>query len=318
AITKNIVDMSKGTIECISELGKGTQFIVKFKVPVQDMGFVDDIINEFVGKKALIVNNDFNTCVSMAKMLQRIGMQSDWTMLVADAIDKCKESFKTLDNYDVLIIDAKFNDMSGFDLIVKLRKYIAEVKPIIIMTAYNTAAIEEEAREAGVSQLCPKPVFFSDLRESLLQALNLKNMQIAAANEDKISIIDIPNTRVLIVEDNELNREIACELVKSAGFQVESAENGAEAVEKVKSAEPGYYNVILMDVQMPVMDGYEATKAIREMEDPQKANIKIIAMTANVFEEDKKESSEVGMDGFVPKPIDLDQIINEIENVMLL
>ncbi|MBP5450349.1 MAG: response regulator, partial [Spirochaetales bacterium] len=157
AITKNIIDMSKGTIECMSELGKGTQFIVKFTVPVQDMDFVDDIISEFVGKKALIVNHDFNTCVGMSKMLSRIGMQSDWTMLVADAIDKCKQSFKTFDNYDVLIIDSHLEEMSGFELITKLKKYIAEIKPIVIMTAYNTAAIEDEARDAGVSQLCPKP-----------------------------------------------------------------------------------------------------------------------------------------------------------------
>ena len=318
AITKNIVDMSKGTIECISELGKGTQFIVKFKVSVQDMDFVDDMINEFVGKKALIVNHDFNSCVSMSKMLTRIGMQSDWTMLVADAIDKCKQSFKTFDNYDVLIIDSYLEEMSGFELITKLKKYIAEIKPIVIMTAYNTAEIENEARDAGVSQLCPKPVFFSDLRESLLQALNLKHLQNDRSNEDKISIIDIPNTRILIVEDNELNREIAYELIKSAGFQVECVENGAEAVEKVKNADPGYYNVILMDIEMPVMDGYEATKKIREMEDPQKADTKIIAMTANVFEDDRKESADSGMNGFVPKPIDLDQIINEIENVMIL
>ncbi|MBP5450439.1 MAG: response regulator, partial [Spirochaetales bacterium] len=219
----------------------------------------------------------------------------------------------------VLIIDSHLEEMSGFELIAKLKKYITEIKPIVIMTAYNTAAIEDEARDAGVSQLCPKPVFFSDMRESLLQALNLKHMQsIEKETDDAISIIDIPNTRILIVEDNELNREIACELIKSAGFMVESAENGSEAVEKIKAAESGYYDVILMDIQMPVMDGYEATKTIRALEDPQKASVKIIAMTANVFEEDRKETADIGMNGFVPKPIDLEQIINEIENVMIL
>ncbi|MBR6199540.1 MAG: transporter substrate-binding domain-containing protein [Spirochaetales bacterium] len=318
AITKNIIDMSKGSIECISELGKGTQFIVKFTVSVQDMTFVDDIINEFVGKKALIVNSDFNTCVGVSKMLTRIGMQSDWTMLYDDAVDKCRHSFNTFDNFDVLIIDDKLGEYSGFDLITRLKKYIAEIKPIIIMTAYNIAAIEETAKDAGVSQVCLKPVFFSDLRESLLQALNIKHMQAAEKQEDKISILDIPNTRILLVEDNELNREIASELLKSAGFMVECAENGAEAVDMVKTAEAGYYSVILMDVQMPVMDGYEATKTIRAMDDPAKSDIKIIAMTANVFEEDRKETADSGMNGFVPKPIDLDQIINEIENVMIL
>ena len=184
------------------------------------------------------------------------------------------------------------------------------------MTAYDWSEIEGEARDAGVTAFCAKPMFLSDLRESLLVSLNQtnesgKNHMSEADYQEKFK-----NKRILLVEDNEMNREIAVELLEEYGFSMETAENGAQAVEMVAASKAGYYDLILMDIQMPVMDGYEATRRIRALKDPHLADIVILAMTANAFEEDKQEAIENGMNGFLTKPIDIKQLLEELDSII--
>ena len=204
--------------------------------------------------------------------------------------------------------------MNGIEVTRQIRS-LGDDTPIIILTAYDWSDIEVEARAAGVNAFCAKPLFMSDIRETLMTAIGQK--QTGAEN----CILpetgsDFRGRCILLVEDNELNREIAEELLKQYGFLVDIAENGAEAVKKVKNSAPGTYDLVLMDIQMPVMNGYEATEQIRALEDPALAKIRILAMTANAFDEDRKKALKCGMDGFMSKPIVMEELIRELQNNM--
>ena len=202
--------------------------------------------------------------------------------------------------------------MNGIEVTRQIRS-LGDDTPIIILTAYDWSDIEVEARAAGVTAFCAKPMFMSDIRETLMAAIGQKQ----AGTEDHIlpaAGADFKGRCILLVEDNELNREIAEELLNEYGFLVDTAENGAEAVEKVKNSTPGEYDLVLMDVQMPVMNGYEATEQIRALDDPALAGITILAMTANAFDEDKKKALNCGMNGFLSKPIVIDELIATLQN----
>ena len=189
--------------------------------------------------------------------------------------------------------------------------------PIIIVTAYDWTAFEDEAKQAGVTAFCNKPIFLSELRDTLIAAAGMREEPkevIPAAGWDAKE--QFRGMRLLLVEDNELNREIAQELLEEAGFEVETAEDGTGAVEAVESAEPDRYALILMDVQMPIMNGYDATRAIRALPDERKAHIPIVAMTANAFEEDRRAALEAGMNDHVAKPINMDKLMAVIEEIL--
>ena len=212
---------------------------------------------------------------------------------------------------DIIVTDLKMPRMDGVEMIAKLREQGNRAK-FIILTAYDWSDIEVEARAAGVTAFCSKPMFMSDIRETLMAAIGQKQ----AGAEDNIlpaADSDFRGRRILLVEDNELNSEIAVELLNAYGFVVDTAENGAEAVEKVKNSTPGNYDLVLMDVQMPVMNGYEATKQIRALNDPALAGITILAMTANAFNEDRKKALECGMNGFLSKPIVIEELIGTLQ-----
>ncbi len=179
--------------------------------------------------------------------------------------------------------------------------------PIIILTAYDWTAFEEEAKKAGVTAFCNKPIFLSDLRDTLINAIGKDLPPVARTEPDPVE--KLHGMRLLLVEDNELNREIAQELLEESGFVIETACNGQEAVEMMAASKPGYYALVLMDVQMPVMDGYAASKAIRALEDPELAAVPIVAMTANAFDEDRRKALESGMNDHVAKPINVDKLI---------
>ena len=192
---------------------------------------------------------------------------------------------------------------------------VGQDAPIIILTAYDWSDIEEEAKAAGVTAFCAKPLFMSDLKSALLAANNVGD----AEQTDGDSVwtrTDYSGKRLLLVEDNELNREIASEILQQYGFEIEEAEDGAVAVETIKNARPGWYDLILMDIQMPVMDGYMATRTIRGLSDSSYADIPIIAMTANAFEDDKKNALESGMNGHIAKPVDVDALIRILADVL--
>ena len=312
AITKNIVDMMGGTIEVQTEQGKGTEFIVCLPLRIQPKHHPIQKITELEGLKALVVDDDFNTCDSVTKMLVKVGMRSEWTLSGKEAVLRARQSMELGDAFHAYIIDWRLPDMNGIEVTRQIRS-LGDDTPIIILTAYDWSDIEVEARAAGVTAFCAKPLFMSDIRDTLMAAIG----QNQAEQENPVlpeTSSDFRGRCILLVEDNELNREIAVEILNEYGFMVDTAENGAEAVEKVKNSKPCNYDLVLMDVQMPVMNGYEATKQIRALRDPALAGITILAMTANAFDEDKKKALECGMNGFLSKPIVIEELISTLQN----
>ena len=315
AITKNIVDMMGGTIEVQTAQGKGTEFIVRLPFRIQPEQHRIEKIAELEGLKALVVDDDFNTCDSVTKMLVRVGMRSEWTLSGREAVLRARQSMELGDAFHAYIIDWRLPDMNGIEVTRQIRS-LGDDTPIIILTAYDWSDIEAEAKAAGVTAFCAKPLFMSDIRETLMTAIG----QSQAGAEDSIlpeAGSDFRGRCILLVEDNELNSEIAVEILNEYGFLVDTAKNGAEAVEKVKNSTPGNYDLVLMDVQMPVMNGYEATKEIRALDNPALAGITILAMTANAFDEDKKKALECGMDGFLSKPIVIEELISTLHDTLL-
>ena len=314
AITKNIVDMMGGTIEVQTAQGKGSEFIIRVPLRVQAEHRPVEKITELEGLKALVVDDDFNTCDSVTKMLVKVGMRAEWTLSGKEAVLRARQSIEMSDVYHAYIIDWRLPDMNGIEVTRQIRS-LHDDTPIIILTAYDWSDIEVEAKAAGVTAFCAKPMFMSDLRETLMSALGQKPAD-AVQRLLPEKNADFKGKHILLVEDNELNREIAQEILREYGFLVDSAENGAVAVEKVSTAAPGSYDLVLMDVQMPIMDGYTATRKIRALDDPARAKLPILAMTANAFDEDRRNALESGMNGFLSKPIVIDDLVQELHKIL--
>ena len=314
AITKNIVDMMGGTIKVQTAQGKGSEFIICLPMRTQAEHRPVEKITELEGLKALVVDDDFNTCDSVTRMLVKVGMRAEWTLSGKEAVLRARQSIEMGDVYHAYIIDWRMPDMNGIEVTRQIRS-LNDDTPIIILTAYDWSDIEVEAKAAGVTAFCSKPMFMSDLRETLMSALGQKQTD---ATQELLpeKNADFKDRHILLVEDNELNREIALEILREYGFRVDTAENGAVAVEKVSTAAPGSYDLLLMDVQMPVMDGYTATRQIRALDDPVRANLPILAMTANAFDEDRRNALESGMTGFLSKPIVIGDLVKELRKIL--
>ena len=314
AIAKNIVDLMGGTISVKSRPGQGTEFTVGLSFRLQEEGREPVVIGELQGCHALVVDDDFNICDSVTGMLGEIGMRPEWTLSGREAVLRTRQALDRKDEYQVYLIDWLMPDMNGVEVARRIRREAGDHAPIIILSAYDWSDIEEEAREAGVTAFCGKPLFLSELRACLRSIVSPRQEEgpVLPAEPVRISAGD----RILLAEDNALNREIAIELLGEAGFAVETAENGREAVEKLSASSPGYYRLVLMDVQMPLMDGYEATRTIRRLEDRELANIPILAMTANAFEEDRQAALASGMNGHIAKPIDVDKLLETLKGVL--
>lgn len=313
AITKNIVDMMNGYIEVKSEQGVGTEFIVKFTFRLYSGMREPLVIPELKNCRALVVDDDFNTCDSVSYMLQQIGMRVEWTLSGKEAVLRTRQAVMRNDNFSVYMIDWLLPDMNGVEVTRRIRQEVGENVPIIVLTAYDWSNIEEEAKAAGVTTFCSKPLFLSGLRKCLNSVMAAENKGELAASKESVCI---KTGRILLAEDNELNQEIAMAILEDSGFTVEVAGNGKIAVEKLEASEVGYYQLVLMDVQMPVMNGYEATKAIRSLKNQDLATIPIIAMTANAFEEDKQEAIRCGMNGHIAKPIDVDVLFETLRKML--
>ena len=311
AITKNILDMMGGTIRVKSEEGKGSEFTVVLDCKLSNNVIKYEPIPELQGARALVADDDTNTCMSVSKMLRQIGMRADWTVSGKEAIVRAKEAYDEGDAFKAFIIDWLMPDMNGIETVRRIRKVIGDGTPIIILTAYDWSDIEVEAREAGVTAFVSKPLFMSELREVLTRPICVERVK----NEPR-ETVDFSGKKILLVEDNELNQEIAQEILQGAGFEVDVAEDGIVAVERMASAESDRYDLILMDVQMPRMNGFMATREIRTLSDNRKANIPIIAMTANAFDEDKQLAFESGMNGFVSKPIRIETLMQTLADIL--
>ena len=316
AISKNIIDMMGGTIEVHTEQDKGTEFVIRVALRLQPERRSAEKIKELEGLKALVVDDDFNTCDSVTKMLVQVGMRSEWTLFGKEAIFRARQSIELGDAFHAYIIDWRLPDMNGIEVTRQIRA-LGDETPIIILTAYDWSDIEAEAKAAGVTAFCSKPMFMSDLRETLLAALGQQKAESGSILPHVNDAFRFKEKRLLLVEDNELNREIALEILGEYGFQIDSAENGVQAVEKVTASKPGDYDLVLMDIQMPLMDGYEATRRIRALENPALAGIPILAMTANAFDEDRKAAMDCGMNGFLSKPIQIEELIHTLQSVFV-
>ena len=312
SITKNIVDLMGGTIALTSEPGKGTEFIVTLCFTRSGQKAEPKQLPQLEGLRALVADDDTDTCLNVSTMLSKIGMRPEWTISGKEAVIRTKYAVEQGDEFSVYIIDWLIPDMNGIEIVRQIRKVIGNRCPIIILTAYDWADIEDEARAAGVTAFCEKPLFLSELRRVLAEPFRAE----PASKPAQPTAADLKGKKLLLVEDNELNREIALEILKEAGFVVDTAEDGAVAVQKIKQAAPGQYDLILMDIQMPNLDGYEATRQIRALPDAEKANIPIFAMTANAFEEDRQNALEAGMNGHIAKPLDVPHLLRVLADAL--
>ena len=303
AITKNIVDMMGGQISVRSELGAGSEFTISLRFKTTKSAQLRGPIQALKGFRALVADDNMDSCVSVEKMLRTIGLRPEWTTSGKEAVFRARYATQQNDPFQVYIIDWLMPDMNGVEVVRRIRMEIGDQVPIIILTAYDWSDIEQEAREAGVTAFCAKPLFLSELYEALQNASYPKNADLPAMPEAG----DLKGRRILLVEDVELNREIAQTILTEAGLQVVSVENGKLAVDYMGQSEPGFIDLVLMDIMMPVMDGYEATRAIRAMEGPV-GNVPIVAMTANAFEEDVNHAIDAGMNGYLAKPLDVDKL----------
>ena len=313
AITKNIVDMMDGTISCTSKQGEGSEFVVRVPLHIQENYVEESIDCSFAnGVRALVVDDDMDACTSVSGMLRDIGMRSEWCVSGKEAVVRSEEAFAIHDRYETYIIDWKMPDMNGIETARRIRKVVGPDASIIILSAYDYSNIETEAREAGVTAFITKPIFESDLKRTLAKAYGAEQ-----TSGQETAGPSFSGKRILLVEDNELNREIATAILEDEGIEVETANNGQEACDTLLEKGAGYYDLVLMDIQMPVMDGYEATRTIRAFEDEELSKIPIFAMTANAFDEDKKNAFDAGMNGHIAKPININVLMEELKKNLI-
>ena len=308
SITKSIVDAMKGTIKVKSKQGEGTEFIVSFTFRVQDERDTNQEITQWKGSRILVVKEDPESARHISGMLEQLGMEPEQKALQHIAGKKGQDT-----SYSACIIDWLAPDMDVVKTIREIREGLGKEIPVIVTSAYDWSEIEDKARENGIAIFCSKPLFTTEL----------KNCLYFIATGEKIEETDIGRIReqlhaghILLAEDVELNQEIAVAILEDAGFSAEVAENGQVAVDMLSKSEPGYYQLVLMDIRMPVMNGYEATKAIRRLENKELASIPILAMSANAFEEDRRESLKCGMNGHIAKPIDIDKLLDTLSKAL--
>ena len=273
-------------------------------------------IPELRNCRALVVDDDFNTCDSVSYMLGQMGMRAEWTLSGKEAVLRTRQAVSRDDTYCVYIIDWLLPDMNGIEVTRRIRMEVGDEVPVIVLTAYDWSEIEEEAKEAGVTAFCSKPMFFSELRSCLNSIVGREEKKEDGQLKQNIEAAGTRKGRILLAEDNELNQEIAVAILEDAGFSIDVADNGQLAVDMLKKSQPGYYLLVLMDVQMPVMNGYEATRLIRALDDRELASIPILAMTANAFEEDKQEAARCGMNGHIAKPINIKNLLDTLERIL--
>lgn len=308
AITKYIVDAMEGTIEVESELNVGSEFRLTF-----DFEKVTDGENEIdmvlPAWKMLVVDDDKELCESATQTLSTVGIQAEWTLSGEMALEKIIQHHEANDPYQIILLDWKLPGMDGIQVARKIREKIQDDVPILLISAYDWSDFETEAREAGINGFISKPLFRSTLYHSLRQYIDGENV----TSQEVEQVEELCDYRILVAEDNELNWEIAKELLSDLGAQLEWAEDGQICLDKFKASKPGEYDAILMDLRMPNMNGYEATRAIRNLDRSDAKDIPIIAMSADAFSDDIKRCHEAGMNGHVAKPIDLDELVRVLK-----
>ena len=301
AISRHIAQMMNGDILVESEYGKGSKFTMRFHVKLGGMDEYDN--NLLIDLPVLVVDDDDISCEIACENLQELGMKPEWVLSGQDAVQKVSDGNK----YFAIIIDLMMPNMNGIETTYKIRECVGPDVPIIIISAYDYSDYEIEALKAGVNGFICKPIMKSKL------FLLMKKFATNKKEEEEVTIVpsivaSFPGKRILVVEDNDLNREIAYELLQETGAEIETASDGLEAVNKVSASPEGYYDFIIMDIQMPVMDGLEATRQIRLLDRQDTKDLPIVAMSANAFAEDVRLSLEAGMSEHIAKPIEIDRL----------
>ena len=308
-ITKYIVDMMQGTIQVSSRVNEGSRFHVTLDLQVVE-GAGEPM--QLPAWDMLVVDDDQLLCSSAAESLRQIGVQAEWATGGGEALRMAEDRHKDGRDYHIVLLDWKMPEMDGIETARRLRAAIGSDIPILLISAYDWSDIEEEARQAGISGFLSKPLFKSTLYHGLLRFAEPADSPLPeeAAQEDAA---DFTGTRILLAEDNELNWEIAHELLAAQGFTLDWAENGRICLDKFAASEPGTYDLILMDLRMPEMNGYEATRAIRALDRPDAGTIPIIAMTADAFAEDIHRCLECGMNAHIAKPLDIRELLRLLQ-----
>ena len=301
AITKYIVDAMEGTIDIQSEPDKGTEFLLTFDFEKAAAMNMDMVLPSW---NMLVVDDDELLCRTAMDALKSIGIKAEWTLSGEKAIELVNEHHKRREDYQIILLDWKLPGMNGIQVAKEIRHNLGDEVPILLISAYDWSEFESEAREAGISGFISKPLFKSTLYYALRQYMGTETENGQTLNPN----IDLSGRRILIAEDNELNWEVANELLSDLGVELDWAEDGQICLDKFQKSPEGYYDAVLMDIRMPHMTGYEATKMIRGLKHPDALSIPIIAMSADAFSDDIQHCLECGMNAHIAKPIDIMEV----------
>ena len=313
-IARNVVRMMDGDIVVESEYGKGSRFKVNFRLKKQEVSFEKSEVHKDL--PVLVVGDELSTCESTCIVLDELGMKGEYALSGMEAVEKVKYAHKNAEDYHVCLIDWKMPEMDGIETTRQIRKIVGGEVPIVIISAYDWTEVEVEARAAGADAFVSKPLFRSRLDVAL------RNVIFGEKPKDKDNILNEYETknssdkRILLVEDNELNREIAVEILGMTGVHIDTAEDGRQALQMFEKSPDDYYDMIFMDIQMPVMDGLQATRAIRELYRKDAVRVPIVAMSANAFVEDMKRSRRAGMNEHIAKPLNLEKLLGVMEHYL--
>lgn len=310
AITQNIVRMMNGTIEVKSKPGEGSEFIVTISFDLCEEETADTAA--LSGLPVLMADDDPIICESACEILNELGMRSSWVLSGREAVSRVVAAHEAADDFFAVILDWMMPGMDGLETLRLIRQKVGPDVPIVIISAYDYSEIEEKFRLAGADAFITKPLFKSKMIHTFRKFCRQDRLGVQAAPAGKRRP-RMEGKKLLLVEDNELNREIAVELLAMHGLLADTAENGQIAVERFQASAPGEYACILMDIQMPVMDGYQASEAIRRLEREDARAIPILALTANAFAADVGRAHSAGMNDHISKPIDVDQLIGAIQ-----
>ena len=310
AITKYIVDAMEGTIEIQSEPDKGSEFLLTFDFEKADAMEIDMVLPAW---NMLVVDDDELLCKTAMDALKSIGIKAEWTLSGEKAIELVNEHHKRREDYQIILLDWKLPGMNGIQVAKEIRHNLGDEVPILLISAYDWSEFEAEAREAGISGFISKPLFKSTLYYALRQYMGTETENGQTSNPNS----DLSGRRILIAEDNELNWEVANELLSDLGVELDWAEDGQICLDKFQKSPEGYYDAVLMDIRMPHMTGYEATKMIRGLNHPDALSIPIIAMSADAFSDDIQHCLECGMNGHIAKPIDIMEVTRLLKRFLI-